>query len=250
MSDRSKIDYIDASINPLGWGCFGPGGTDREPKRCEYCYAQTIAKRHLRKCRNCNEFVPHWHPEELEKLSHWKKPRRIFVESMGDLFGDWVTSSIPFEVLRQTFYNRQHTYLFLTKNPKRMVREVNEFFFEYDTPRWETTRHWFGTTITNQADAFQRISELWKLHSPNGWLSIEPLLGPIYLRLAGINWVVIGAETGNRKGKVNPDPEWVKDIIEQCRAAGVPVFVKGKIAERFPVQEYPEGWRQREWAGR
>jgi len=243
MSDGSRIDYIDASWNPCGWGCWGPGGSRGKPARCPYCFAFNLAKRQLRECPECRAFVPHWHPEELVKLAHWKKPRRIFVESMGDLFGEWQDYAEIWEALRQTFCRRQHTYLFLTKNPKRMVSEVNEFYLEYGTDHLEGSKHWFGTSITNQGDAFQRITELWKLHSPNVWLSLEPLMGPIYLRLEGIKWLVIGAETGNRKGKVIPDPEWVADIIGQCKTAGVPAFVKGKLFEQFPIQEYPKDWR-------
>ncbi len=245
MSENSKIPYVNASWNPLGWGCFGPGGTAEKPNRCPYCFAHRQAQRHLRKCPECNAFVPHFHRQEMLSPLKWKKARRIFVCSMSDLFGDTVEEDVIWDVLRTSYIHRQHTYLFLTKNPKRMAEEVNEFLFEYDTPRWECNKHWFGVSITNQDDAGQRIPILCGLHADNLWLSIEPIMGPVDLKLslAWLDWIVIGAETGNRKRKVVPDPKWIEDIIGQCKVAGVPVFVKGKLAEAFPVREYPKGWR-------
>ena len=87
MSDRTKIEWANATINPGGWGCFGPGGTEDNPQRCSYCYAYRLAKRRLRSCKLCNDFVPHYHDEEWTKPWGWSRPRRIFVQSMGDLWG-------------------------------------------------------------------------------------------------------------------------------------------------------------------
>ena len=90
----SKIEWLvgldnkhGETINPWGWGCYGPGGSAERPNLCCYCYAKILANRKLRKCSLCQQFVPHWHPEQLEKPLHWKKPRRIFVASMSDPFG-------------------------------------------------------------------------------------------------------------------------------------------------------------------
>ena len=69
MADRTRIDWCDATINPWGWGCYGPGGTAEHPQRCSYCYAETLGKRHLRTCPDCRAFVPHWHEEELRKMT-------------------------------------------------------------------------------------------------------------------------------------------------------------------------------------
>lgn len=262
MSDRTGIEYVNATCNPLGWGCFGPGGSADNPKRCPYCYAHGLAERHLRTCPECRAFIPHWHPEQLDLLAKWKKPRRIFVQSMGDLFGEWQDYAEIWNVLRAAHAAPQHTYLFLTKSPERMASEVREFRFEYSTTDIEASRHWFGVTITNQADAVNRLPHLFQTMAAGRWLSIEPIQGEIlldgslgnYWDASGnwrnvayrVDWVTVGAETGNRKGKIKPKPEWIEQIITHCEKASVPVWMKRNLAPYWDgplIQQLPEGWR-------
>ena len=290
MSDRTRIDYADASINPLGWGCWGHGGSPEKPRRCSFCFAFRMAKRNLRDCPQCRAFVPHWHPEELDKLVRWQKPRRIFVESMGDLFGEGVLFRAVHEVWLAMMAAKHHTYLLLTKSPGRLrlwteATAANKCWpIEDIWPDW----FWLGTSITTQADADERIPWLLKTPAAHRWISIEPIMGPLnlgylhWLELpqlvhgdwpfghsikaeAGIHpaylnrhgavsaclvksdamlgikphemtwrrrpdWIVIGQETGNRKGKVTPKREWIEAIVEQCKAAGVPVYLKANLA--------------------
>lgn len=263
MSDGSSIDYVDATINPLGWGCLGPGGTAEKPARCPYCYGYRMAKRNLRDCPQCRAFVPHWHPEELDKLSHWTKPRRVFVESMGDLFDSCVTSYQRQAVMQSICEYGQHTYLMLTKEAESMAKRM----VTWNTPPFPNL--WLGTSITNQQDADERIPWLLKTPAAHRWLSVEPMQGPVgllpwlpivrgigvkyrrrilndRLEASPIQWIAIGAETGNRKGKVTPKREWLEAIVAQCEAGDVPVFLKSNLASVWGgelIQQYPEGWK-------
>jgi len=202
-----------------------------------------MAKRNLRDCPQCRAFVPHWHPEELEKPDHWVKPRRIFVCSMSDPFGVGVPPEVIDNIMRCTFRNPHHSFFLLTKRPDRAV----EYFKSRDVFWALCTNLWIGASITNQPDAFKRIGDLtgysnwFKSRPPYRFLSIEPLMGEIYLRLEDIKWVIVGAETGNRKGKIVPERQWIADIVSQCRAQKVPVFLKGSLAKTWGeplIQEY------------
>ncbi|MHB1131671.1 MAG: DUF5131 family protein [Chloroflexota bacterium] len=251
MADGSKIDYVDATINPLGWGCYGPGGTAAEPKRCEWCYAHRLAKRNLRKCDLCHQFVPHWHPSEWDRPLHWKRPRRIFVQSMGDLFGvgaDQDTTAFLFMMVETA---TQHSYLTLTKEPARMAAQLSDGELPPNL--------WCGTSVTCQADADKRVPHLLRVPAAVRWLSIEPLLGPVDLSKwlplptfpSGVfvepidllplsrqlSWVVIGRQTG--AGAVAPDPAWVQAIVDQCHAAGVAVWLKSNLAWGEQITELP-----------
>lgn len=270
MSDGSKIDYCDASIQPTGWGCYGPNGTPEKPARCPYCFAFRMARRNLRGCPECRAFVPHWHPEELEKPAAWRRPRRVFIESMGDLFGAGVTGDHIAAVLGAMSNNPQHTYLLLTKCPESMVanmgvleqavrRMAAEVPSPAGIPMWYknkvadralhdivTSKWWLGVTVTNQQDADERLPLLAKMAGWHKWVSIEPLLGPIDIRRAVTEWVCIGAQTG--PGSVPPAKAWVNDIVWRCKAAGVPLFMKRNLAGVWGpdlIQEYPEARKAR-----
>ena len=144
---------------------------------------------------------------------------------MGDLFGDWVPDEWIGEVFNACENAPQHTYMFLTKNPKR-----------YQDKRYNGNI-WLGNTITRQSDF---IKEYGRPLGAKRFYSIEPLLGPVNIPQTNIpKWVIIGAQTG--PGAVPPKPEWVQNIIDQCGVANVPVFVKSPLYEKFPIQEWPEG---------
>lgn len=239
MSDHTKVDWANATINPLGWGCYGPTGTPENPQRCVYCYAARMTKRKLRGCDLCRQFIPHWHPEELLKPDHWLKPRRIFVCSMSDPFGVGVPPGGVDEILRCTFRNHRHTFFLLTKRPDRATEYCKTRDVSWDL----CTNLWIGASITNQGEAFQRICWLWETPIERKFLSIEPIMESLYLRLEGIGFVIVGAETGPRKGKIVPERQWIADIVSQCRAQKVPVFLKRSLAKIWGeplIQEYPE----------
>ena len=223
----TKIDWADEVINPQGWGCYGPGGTPERPQPCSYCYARRIAARNLRPCPLCREFTPHWHSEQLDKPHHWKKPRRIFVQSMGDLMHPCTPEFQIHLVQRMAIALPRHTFILLTKNTGR-YEEFNPW----------PDNCWVGGTITNQPDADARVDGLLRADAKIRFVSHEPLLGAIKMyrwswlmrdkdnRLY-INWAIIGAMTG--RGAVKVEPAWVVNLEAQYQAAGVPVFEKDSL---------------------
>lgn len=186
-------------------------------------------------------FDPTFHRYRLDDYKN-KKGRTIFVGSMCDLFGEWV----PDEWIRNVFAAceaaPQHRYLFLTKNPTKLGEKGLWRQMKKDN-------YWIGTSITGRED-FHRARELLKCTGPyhNTFLSIEPLLSEIDNSFddiyAGctVKWVIIGAETGNRKDKVVPKREWIAEIYAQCKVRNIPVFMKeslrGIMKDSF-VQEFP-----------
>ncbi len=265
MGRISKIDWCDASWNPVT-GCL---------HGCEYCYARGIARRFGSHCRSeekvnmhvldapvrstdtyeymrdlgINEgnvqpypfdFEPTFHKYKLDEPQHWKKPKTIFVCSMADLFGWWVHSSIIAAVLDACRKAPQHRYLFLTKNPDRYDQlEDDGIITEKDQ------NFWLGSTTTDITK--DRLHWSFKL---NTFQSCEPMLAP-WLPAGKPNeryrggwpkWVIFGAETGNRKGKVVPPKEWVDNAVKQCRNIGAAVFMKESLREIMGedfVQEFP-----------
>lgn len=242
--DKTKIDWCDSTWNPVT-GCL---------HGCEYCYARKIANR-FKGDRNpidyCDiykgnplyevlergepypfGFAPTLNRTRLSIPATWKKPRNIFVCSMADLFGEWVPDSWIKAVFEACEAAPQHRYLFLTKNPKR----YQELAQNGNLPDKEN--YWFGTTLTG-ADG-----EVLRMSGKNCFLSIEPIMAPFKAvdMWKHFGWVIIGAETGNRKGKVIPKREWVESIVNQCRSVGTPVFLKSSLLEVMEgefIQEYP-----------
>jgi protein gp37 len=185
------------------------------------------------------KFSPHFFPLLLDEPAKRKKPAKIFVCSMGDLFGDWVLDQWILAVLQVAKYNPKHTFQFLTKNPKRLK----------DFNPWPTNC-WVGTTVTNQADADERLPWLLQVDAPVRFVSHEPLLGAIEMKKRWLqihtegqwlnvvecgrkpesqhlNWAIIGAMTG--PGAVHPSPDWVNSLMGQYEDAGVPVFLKDNL---------------------
>lgn len=177
--NKTKIEWCDNTWNPVT-GCL---------HNCSYCYAKRIAMRFD------GHFKPTFHPERLnDKMP--KKPSKIFVCSMADLFGEWVPKEWIEKIIEVARNNPQHTFQFLTKNPKRYLE------FEF------SSNCWLGTTIDyiNQA----RLNYL-KQKNNYKFISFEPLLGDMsLLDLSGIDWVIIGADSS--KGANTPRIEWIDSI--------------------------------------
>lgn len=207
-------------------------------------------------------FEPTLHEYRLEEPAQMKKPQTIFVCSMADLFGKWVPDEWISEVFEACAAAPQHRYLFLTKNPGRF-RDV--FLKE----KLHISKNmWFGFSVEDQA-ALNKIAMGARCLPQNSFVSIEPLHGPIdltriepngieaylnflnggqYWLMGGddkgkkLNWIIVGAETGNRKGKVIPEREWIMDIKRQCTEAGVPLFMKASLHDLMGdefIQQYP-----------
>lgn len=172
-------------------------------------------------------FAPTFHRYRLGEPERATKGRDIFVCSMADLFGKWVPVSWILEVLDAAERAPQHRYMFLTKNPARYL-ELDHLAL---LPHSEN--FWYGSSVTDEdAPAMFAMQGV----ALNTFWSMEPLLGPVDMSKAeGLpGWVIIGAETGNRRGKVAPRREWVKQIADFCGLHGIPVFYKGNIREHFP----------------
>jgi protein gp37 len=243
--NKSKIEWCDYTWNPVT-GCL---------YRCPYCYARRMARRFARcdaapftpfhghmilKGKDCETgtvlreldkplpksiasaypfgFTPTFHRYRLNEPQS-KKPGLVFVCSMADLFGKWVPAYWIENVLAACKMAPQHKYLFLSKNPERM----GKVFAVVGPSNW-----WFGTTITTQKKvrSIRYLSKYMKR-----FVSIEPMIEPITLPPnIDVDWVIIGAESGNRKGKVTPKREWIKSLVDECHARSIPIFLKNSLA--------------------
>jgi protein gp37 len=208
------------------------------------------------------------HPDKMHAPTHWLKPRRIFVNSMGDLFHEQVHDETIFEVFDEASHNRRHTYLFLTKRPERMrdwFEKYSKRFWQYHAPGepekaapWPDPQFWLGVTAENQKMADKRIPILLDIPAAVRFVSVEPMLEPIDLRystfngadsldsLEGIHWVICGAETGPGKRPFSND--WAVKLWAQCQRAGVPYFFKkdaiGCTAFLPPGMKHHGQWRE------
>ena len=226
--NRTKIEYVNFSWSPVT-GCYGPKGTEETPAPCFYCYARRMARR-FGKTEAERNFEPAFHPDRLDAPFHHKKPARIFVCTVADLFGDWVPEEWITQVLAVASQASQHTFFFLTKNPQRM----QDFTFPSNA--------WAGTTVEDTA-AIMRVANLVQVRAEHKWLSIEPMLGPILSALGpylaghnwggkrSIGWVVVGAQSG--PGATPPMREWVEDLVAQCRQKAIKVWMKNNLAAEW-----------------
>lgn len=265
----SRIDWCDESLNPLGHWCFGRGGTRENPKVCSYCFAERMAKRGMKNCELCRTFsVPHTHFEQLEKLARWKKPRTIFIQSMGDLFGSEVKDEWIGTVFDACKRANQHRYLFLTKHPERF-----QDVFLMDKLKISKNM-WFGFSVSDQK-MLNDMAMGARWLPANTFISIEPMHGEINLSkinptgvdalldflTGGQYWlmggnnegkrlkrVIVGCETGSRANKAIPKREWITDIVNACLKANVPIFLKNNLA---PIvgEEYVKAHQAFPWGG-
>jgi protein gp37 len=248
---KTKIDWCDFTWNPI-WGC---------PNGCPYCYARGIARRFgkkvgLREAR--------WHFENKEDISYlngisstritdfveplvlWhrmecdfpRKPSRIFVNSMSDV-AKWPAGAMG-HVMERISLNNQHQYLFLTKSPRFYAEDFLQYFNGVRAAR----NVWAGVTITGAehpsafSNTVNTANQLAAARVPM-FLSIEPLLKfdpfnfmsffKVLTMTGGLKWVIIGAENGNRIGKVIPKKEWILEIARWCGVVGIPVFMKSSL---------------------
>ncbi len=282
MSDNSKIEWTTATWSPvIGCSKCSPG--------CDNCYAERMAcrlkgieeakfddiktyappdstfnEKYIKVISNgkwngnivCDESV-------LDAPLHWKKPRKIFVCSMSDLFHKKVPDEFIHEVWDVMKKCPQHIFQVLTKRPTRMYRVVKEHIY-----RMEAAGHamgfwshvWLGVSISTQKEADDKIPILLQIPAAIHFVSIEPMLEGIDLQNVDwngstglctldnppmqIGWVIVGGESGSKRRWCNE--KWVKSIVSQCESAGVPCFVKqihraGKLIKMPPdyPQEYP-----------
>jgi protein gp37 len=247
MSDNTGIEWADATWNPVT-GC-----TEVSPG-CDHCYAKTFAERW--------RGIPGHHfergfdvvlrPERVDQPLRWKKPRRIFVNSMSDLFHEQVPDDYIAQVFGVMARASHHTFQLLTKRHGRMrsllhseafvsaVREIHMAAQPVPTPapRWPLPNVWLGVSVENQQWADIRVRALLGTPAAVRFLSCEPLLGPVDLARSiepnfaasgwkdfrGLHWVIVGGESG--RGARPMHPEWARSLLEQCQTAGIPFLFK------------------------
>lgn len=212
----TKIEWATRTWNPFT-GCtkVSPG--------CANCYAEKAVVRQRENPGYNSElpFTPTFHPNRLHGSTspmHIKKPQNIFVCSMSDLFHedfDEVSKKRVFRIMMEAHW---HKYIILTKRPElmRVFTQENPSFIRAD-------RMLFGVSVENGKYA-DRIESLIMCQVPFKFVSIEPILGWVSIPHNGIDWVIVGGESGTSARPVNPD--WIRRIVYHCKSNGIPVFVK------------------------
>ena len=248
--NRSKIEWCDHTFNPIT-GCR---------HNCEYCYARKMTVRFAGDIRlNLNakadyslenaadggapiyvldkpmlnetgsplvypfNFEPTLHRYRFERLDTLKMGNNIFVGAMADIFGEWVPDPWIEEVFAECAKRPVHNYMFLTKNPGRYVRLADSG----KLPKGDN--FWYGSSITKPHKPYFYDST----RNYHCFISIEPIHEDFGgLKGMGLpEWIIVGPETGNRKGKIVPDANWIRNITAIADKHGIPVFMKDKLVK-------------------
>lgn len=233
-ASTSNIEWTEATWNPVT-------GCTKISEGCRFCYANTMAKRlhAMGNPRYKNEFRVTLHPDLLELPLSWKKPKRIFVNSMSDLFHQ----DVPLDFIKSVFNTMEraswHTFQILTKRSDRLLELSSELPWPPNV--------WQGVSVEDERVIY-RIDHLREVPARIRFLSLEPLIGPLdNLNLTGIHWVIVGGESG--PGARPMLKEWVSSIRDQCVKHKVPFFFKqwggvqkhrtGRMLEDRTWDEYP-----------
>lgn len=216
MSDNSKIEWTDATWNPVrGCSKISPG--------CAHCYAETFAERFRGVPGHPFEFGFNLRlvPEKLGDPIRWSKPKKIFVNSMSDLFHPDVPDEYIEKVCRVMLAANWHTYQVLTKRADRMAALLKG---KLQTAA-RAPHIWWGVSVENRKHGLPRIDHLRSAEPTVAFLSVEPLLEDLgKFSLNGVGWVIVGGESG--PGARPMSGEWVRGVRDQCRRANVPFFFK------------------------
>jgi protein gp37 len=287
MSDKSGIEWTDATWNPVT-GCTQIPGVKGRPSGCDNCYAKRLNDTRMianpRSVRFGHPFeTVLLHPERLELPLRWS-PRRIFVNSLSDLFHPDVPDEFIARVFAIMICSPQHTFQVLTKRPERMKRFMDNLGrgphalgagktigmvrslpvtiegdkayaiakmstgsrAEYRVEyAWPAPHIQLGTSIATSDDAW-RSFQLGHTRAAVRFLSVEPLVGPVdAMHLENVDWVIVGGESG--KGWRPMDFAWARDVRDRCRARGIPFFFKQVAASRPTDDMIPEDLRIREF---
>ena len=233
---NTSIEWTDRVWNPVT-------GCTKVSAGCKHCYAEGIANRFFAKQYPPNtdgslrKFTDvRCHADRLDQPLHWKKPSRIFVNSMSDLFHEDVPFEFILACMARMVTADQHTYQILTKRPERAI-EFDRWMISDDSPCAVAWRKniWLGVSVENQATADERIPLLLQIPAAVRFVSAEPMIGPVDLLTIApdlhdmqsghtIDWVICGGESGI--GARPFDLAWAESLRAQCRASGVPFFMK------------------------
>jgi protein gp37 len=245
----TEIQWTDRTWNPTT-------GCDRVSPGCDSCYALTLAKRlkGMGSAKYQTDGDPRtsgpgfglaMHEDTLDAPLHWRKPAKVFVNSMSDLFHPRITDEFIGRVWDTMGATPQHTYQILTKRAPRMASLLTRWTDRTETFTrddgvldayppfpidrrlgvWPLPNVHMGVSVEDQQRAEERIGRLRQTPAAVRFLSCEPLLGPLDdLDLTGIGWVIVGGESGRRARRMQL--AWARSIVERCQSAGVAVFVK------------------------
>ena len=211
MALQSSIEWTEATWNPVT-------GCSKISSGCKHCYAERMAFRlqAMGQANYRNGFKVTLHEDVLDLPLRWKRPQTIFVNSMSDLYHRDVPLSFIQKVFATMCRADWHRYQILTKRPERLV--------ELEAKLAWAANIWQGVTVEHP-DYYERINLLRQTGAHVKFLSLEPLLAPMSkLKLRGINWVIVGGESG--PGARPMAEEWVTEIRDQCREAGVAFYFK------------------------
>jgi protein gp37 len=211
MGTKSAIEWTDSTWNPVT-------GCTKISLGCQHCYAERMSKRlqAMGQPNYSKGFDLTLHESCLDLPLRWKKPQNIFVNSMSDLFHRGVPDEFILEVFAIMERAHWHVFQVLTKRSERLVELSPRLYWSPNI--------WMGVSVESQEHTF-RIHQLRETGANTKFLSLEPLLGPLSdLDLTGINWVIVGGESG--PGARPMKREWVMEIRDQCLSAGVPFFFK------------------------
>ena len=241
MANNSSIEWTEATWNPTT-------GCTKISQGCKNCYAATLSKRlkamGIQKYKNNFEFTQH--ANEVELPLSWKKPRKIFVNSMSDLFHEKAEMEFIARCFDTMTKANWHVYQVLTKRPEKMA-EFSKLFYSYfgfQIPN----NIWMGTSIEDNQTTW-RIKELRKVKCYTRFISFEPLLENINkVNLSEMDWAIIGGESGHHYRPV--EKEWIQSLIKQCKKQNVKVFFKqwggfrpkagGRTINGRTYSEYPK----------
>lgn len=244
MGSNTRIQWTDATWNPVT-------GCTKVSAGCKHCYAERAFPR----VYGNREFADvRTHPNRLDQPLRWKRPRRVFVNSMSDLFHEDVPVDFVLRCWLTMMHAGRHTFQILTKRPARMRSILTSASFSSIKPM---PHIWLGVSVEDQATADERIPLLLQTPAAVRFVSYEPALGPVdftrWIRHAGIDWIIVGGESGP---KARPfDVQWARNTIAQGRAAGVACFVKqlgANIRDRNDAgfDAYAETWAEGPDAGK
>jgi protein gp37 len=212
MSEQSAIEWTDATWNPVT-GCtqISPG--------CDHCYALTFAERFRGVPGHPYEhgFDLTLRPQRLDMPLRWKKPRRIFVNSMSDLFHESVPTDFIVSVFDTMARAHWHTFQVLTKRPRRMAKLAPMLPWPKNI--------WAGTSVELDRYAWRANDCLRRVPATVRFVSAEPLLGPLpSLQMDHLQWLIVGGESGHHHRHI--DQNWVRHLRDRCQAQGVAFFLK------------------------
>lgn len=241
----TKIEWAEEVWNPVT-------GCTKVSEGCRNCYAEGRCRRFWRRWRReppPDHFEVMLHPDRLEQPLHWRRPRRVFVCSMGDIFHEEVPEKFIDEVISMMQICSEHTFIVLTKRPDRM----RDYVTDLCSMSWQPPPNvWLGVSVEDQAAADARIPLLLQTPAALRFVSCEPLLGPLEIDLGAqrLGWIIVGGESGYWARPMHP--EWVRGLRDQAVEAKVPLFVKqlhvdGAVShepacwpEDLRIREYPE----------